>query len=1037
MATHLKCPACGRDNFTTQKGLKQHLQKNEVCKMKLEHAFKKQSTKARIAHDYVQMTTITGPKATKQPASFTEMLSKAPDTRLFDKPSSSATSPKKRTFTEFTAESEDFVDVMYDDEASDEDFFVQGGAAAAANLNQEESSESDEATQCDTSMRNSFQEYAEKQQKKLYLFEKERCAINLLLRLRKTKAPLNTYESVMHWHFVSNGDIRERQSVSDATDYISKEKVFQKLRERYKYDKGYHQTTSITLPHSKAKTQIVWNDAKEVLISLLTDPRITDDDYSFFENNPLASPPAHLNYVQDLNTGRAYTKTYERLINVPGKQVLLPVVFYIDAAVTGQFADLPVTAVKLSLGIFSRKAREKDYCWRTLGYIPETSKFKSKGRRILIESLHHDGIMGVPDALDDEESEDDEPVSKAQDFHAMIAVVLRSYVKLQNSGFIWDLPYNGTVYKDIEFVLFTPFVKCDGEEGDKLCGKYTTRTGNVAQLCRYCECPTDKTDDIRADFKLKTKKKINAYIRQNNANALQNMSQHAINNAFYPIRFGLHNKQSIHGACPWEILHAFLLGWDRYTRDCFFTQMGEKSQVADDINAICKLIGELISRQSDRDLPRTKFANGIKRGKLMASEYAGILLCIAAVLISTKSRALLKKRKAHFGTDDALRDWSTLVETLLQWERWLKSTEMEKKHVKKARNAHRYIMYLMKKVAKRTQGMQLKIIKFHGVVHLAEDILNFGVPMEVDTGANESGHKPTKVAALLTQKNEETFDQQTAIRLEEIHLLDMAKAEFEGKPVFNYGRHKPEPVVETEVSNDKMTIGGAKLTVFKDEESGYIVTTDKKSDEEKELKLETTLLEYVSELQDVVIQYIPTLHLRTTHKRKGQIFRGQGTFRNKVWRDWAMIDWDEEGKLPCKIYGFVDLRDLPQKNHGLKMQGTPLGNNIYAIVEAAVFDEDVVRKQMSEIFVPITKEVGQITNNAVSRMKFYLADVEAIVSPIAVIPDIGGNPNDYFMIKDRETWRTDFIDFLENFGNLEDYVSSDEDESADDSNDEE
>ena len=229
---------------------------------------------------------------------------------------------------------------------------------------------------------------------------------------------------------------------------------------------------------------------------MLTDPRITDDDYSFFENNPLASPPAHSNYVKDLNTGRAYTRTFEHLINVPGTQVLLPVVFYIDAAVTGQFADLPVTAVKLSLGIFSRKAREKDYCWRTLGYIPETSKFKSKGRRILIDSLHHDVIMEVPDALDDEESDDDEPVSKAQDFHAMLAVVLKSYVKLQNSGFIWDLPYNGNVYKDIEFVLFTPFVKCDGEEGDKLCGKYTTRTGNVAQLCHYCECPTDQTDDI-------------------------------------------------------------------------------------------------------------------------------------------------------------------------------------------------------------------------------------------------------------------------------------------------------------------------------------------------------------------------------------------------------------------------------------------------------------------------------------------------------------------------------------------------------------
>ena len=38
---------------------------------------------------------------------------------------------------------------------------------------------------------------------------------------------------------------------------------------------------------------------------------------------------------------------------------------------------------------------------------------------------------------------------------------------------------------DLEFVLFTPFLKVDGKEGDKLYAKYTTRTGNVSNLCRY------------------------------------------------------------------------------------------------------------------------------------------------------------------------------------------------------------------------------------------------------------------------------------------------------------------------------------------------------------------------------------------------------------------------------------------------------------------------------------------------------------------------------------------------------------------------
>ena len=266
----------------------------------------------------------------------------------------------------------------------------------------------------------------------------------------------------MHWHLSTVGKIHSRQTVKESPDFISCEKLFRMLRERYKYDTGYHQVTKITLPHSKAKAKIVWNDAKEVITSLLTDPRITDEDYLFFEDNPLASPPERLNFIEDIITGRAYLKTYQKSITKPSEQVLLPVIFYIDAATTGQFADLPVMAVKLTLGIFTRKAREKNYCWRTLGYIPSVMKHKSRGRRIMLDSMHVDGIMAHQDALEDEGIDDDLAVSKAQDFHTMLEVVLKSYIKLQNKGFVWDLPFKGKLYDGVEFVLFTPFIKVDG-----------------------------------------------------------------------------------------------------------------------------------------------------------------------------------------------------------------------------------------------------------------------------------------------------------------------------------------------------------------------------------------------------------------------------------------------------------------------------------------------------------------------------------------------------------------------------------------------
>jgi hypothetical protein len=397
-------------------------------------SYKEPSAIPTIAHDYLQMTQIARQNTNNSMPSSTGPSCYASNTNDSNTEETPTTSTKKCPFKETNADFEDFQGVVLGDEESSVDLFAEAAAAAEA-MKQEDSDESENALGCDNTMRKSFQEYVLKQVCALQFTTTEVSAIQLLAKLRQTKAPMNTYDSVMHWHLSTVGKIHETQSVRDSSDFISRDKIFNRLRERYKYTESYHQVAKITLPHSKAKAQIVWNDAREVITSLLTDPRITDDDYLFFEDNPLAPPPERLNFIEDVNTGRAYVKTYKKYITRPGEQVLLPVIFYIDAATTGQFADLPVTAVKITLGIFSRKAREKNHCWRILGYIPAVLKHKSKGRRILLDSLHVDGIMAHQDALEDEGLADNADISKAQDFHSMLEVVLKSYIDLQNTGF--------------------------------------------------------------------------------------------------------------------------------------------------------------------------------------------------------------------------------------------------------------------------------------------------------------------------------------------------------------------------------------------------------------------------------------------------------------------------------------------------------------------------------------------------------------------------------------------------------------------------
>ena len=542
-------------------------------------------------------------------------------------------------------------------------------------------------------------------------------SIKLMDALRRKKAPLNAYQEIMEWHLKETGYLgADHLTLKDTDKYFSRNTLMKQFTARYNMEAMYPKEKKVRLPFAKSVVSIPIRDAKDCIVSLLTDPHLRDTDYLFFDDNPLAPPPKKVIYLEDLNTGDAYRKSYDAMIMKQG-QVLLPILYYIDGAVTGQFSALPVTAVKISLGIFKRETRDKAWAWRELGFIPQVRKERSRGKKIFKESQHleaqdivvMDGEGDTGDEDEDSHSDEDEDGSvKAQDFHTMLRAILKSFVELQRTGFVWDLVYNGKLYRNIHFVIFVTFVKCDTEEADLLCGKYLTRNKNVKHVCRYCHCPMDEADDPRAKYPMKTQAQIQKLCEKGDKERLQAISQQHIRNAWYEVTFHAANGRGIHGACPSEMLHAILLGIFGYLREIFFENMGKTSAIADDINGLAKMYGNLLIHQSDRDLPNTNFSRGIRKGKLMAKEYRGVLLVMAAVLKSTLGRSILMRKK-RFGKAEGLRDWILLVELLLEWEAYLCETRMKKEDVKRLGKKHRYIMYIMKNVAKRYTGMGLKV----------------------------------------------------------------------------------------------------------------------------------------------------------------------------------------------------------------------------------------------------------------------------------------------------------------------------------------
>ena len=871
------------------------------------------------------------------------------------------------------------------------------------------------AVAVDSTSRQQFQEYCDTGKRCFLPFTSaEVSAIRLLNTLRRKKCSLDSYDSILEWHFETTGELRRGGSIGDCSPYLSRYVLLPKLMRRYNLEALLPKEMPIRLPSSNSKANVIVQDTEAGIQSLLTDPRRKDEDYLFHNDDPFLPPPADLNVIGDLNTGTAFLESHKKLVVGP-KDVPMALVLEIDGTVTGQFDNCPITAMKMSLGIFTRKCRDKDDAWTILGFVPKIHSDASTGDRMFVESGHMAATETAAAMLQGEGVEENAKISNMQDYHNLLEVVLDGLAKLQQKGgFLWDLRYKGQVFKDVHFIPYISHLRVDEKEASSLCGRYGSYTKGVKSYCHNCTCPSEESDNPDAKFQFKTPKMINRLARRNDEDALNAMSQHNINNAFHKLDFGKHNNRGIHGACPSEMLHAILLGLFLYCRSVFFEQIGPSSKAAKAVNALAKLYGKLFQHQSDRDMPRTKFAKGIQAGKLMAKQHRGILLIMAAILRCSRGRQILaESRKGCFNTQEQIRDWVLLVETLLEWEHWLCSEEMDRSVVVRMKGKNKFIMHLLKRIANRTKGLGWNIVKFHNILHIWEDILMFGIPLEFDTGSAESGHKVTKTAAKTTQRNQETFDLQTANRLLEYRVVDMAMEELDGRPLWNYFdgfSHRVVPEKPQVTCTGGSAIEVSRVPGTASSRYSWCITSRVKNKDSARWNKEVVF--FLGKLQDLVIEKVGKLKIRTQHKRNGLIFRGNPFYRRTIWRDWVLVDYGRlHGQLPTEIWCFLDFSELKPGTVNIEYGGMRLRDaGVYAVVEVGYYShrEDEIAK--SGIFRPFSKETkrGTAEDGGSWKRQFYLVDVEAFVEPMVVVPDVGGKRNAYFHMKSRQLWVEQF-----------------------------
>ena len=156
----------------------------------------------------------------------------------------------------------------------------------------------------------------------------------------------------------------------------------------------------------------------------------------------------------------------------------------------------------------------------------------------------------------------------------------------------------------------------------------------------------------------------------------------------------------------------------------------------------------------------------------MGHKIAWCLLVKLFALQTTSFHVIFKVRKKRKGATPEeqrlsnelhIQDWILVVSSLLQWHQWMKQPTIAKEQVRNSHLATQWLICQVAKVSLCIRGMGNNAIKTQLALHLCKDILDHGVPVNVNSPYAESAHIPlAKMTSRNTQKRAVSFTNQAA-----------------------------------------------------------------------------------------------------------------------------------------------------------------------------------------------------------------------------------------------------------------------------------
>ena len=803
------------------------------------------------------------------------------------------------------------------------------------------------------------------------IFDKSDVAnIELFELLRTSGAPKYLFERIQQWsanhcHALSSSNPVSRKTFVNRMRTKTYGPNFSKRLEPKVQD--------LYLSHG-SRIPVVYFSFRAVVASLLSNKGLMKDENLLLNPNDPFDSIVDGSVLSDLNTGWWHRETCKMFRLQAQKDILLPIVLFIDGSTIDSNQKMNVEPITFTLGIFNRSVRSKAEAWRTIGYI---------------EKLKH--VVSEPILR-----RANNPKNRLQDKHSIIKFILRELIEVQgpDAGFEWDLEIGGKVRR-VHFKIAVQVIIGDCKGNDELCGRYGNHSKLTSGFCRDCKVNYETSDNpygicqwiTPTDFVQKTEEDLNR------------MGFHSIENAFSLLNFGAGNR-GVYGATPSEPLHAYKLGICKYVFDGLVSDHLPKSTLKKMDNMLTAL-GSGSQRQSYQPFPKICVVrHGItKIGTVTADEQFARIFCVYLSLnnpvifqsLSNDKRYAKPKSGNDDGNDDNLAPvsigsmgiedatkWFHLLEDTVLYHSWLyaeehdlndllaefdedsdgsfdnlsQSSEIDERHKNRSDNdldgndsdsMHYIRKYLadLKSVLNRSVGNQHKLVKFHQQLHNPRQVLKDGVLLNVDGGRCES-------IAIFSSKNQASISQKRAVKLNwqiANNLFDdtsLRDASILQKRIFHSEFN--ENTKGTQPCDDEPFLGGSQFSIFINDpevatnDTGPVLIKMKWQSTRTNCRINNKVSQALVQRlyfntsvgwclkNDCVIKGFTEL------KVEGYTYRSHPSYwGEKPWYDWALVQWDHDSDpYPAQICMFLDLSEATFMNDGehSKFKNSPLGRRL-------------------------------------------------------------------------------------------------------------